>query len=765
MIAPLLCAVAVAAAIAAASLPASALAGTGGPGGLRSASARSVHGTLGAPAIFRSASAGAGVPKVTLFTAIPATVPASGGTVRLVADVQNALTCRFSSTAGAAQLPARHDCASGAASAEVEIAGNASASVRTYSFELSASGLRGTRTTAPVVVRVQAGKRQRTSVRAPAVTSEPRSATVTVGRTATFSATASGTPAPTVQWQRLSYGASSWQRIAGARATTYSFTATAADGGEKLRAVFTNTVGSATTSAATLTATSPRPSGTAPQITAEPASESVLSGATAGFVAAASGTPTPTVQWQVSTSGGRSWSNIAGASSTSYAFIASTNEAGFEYRAVFTNSAGSATTSAAMLTVTPPPTNGLAPVVTTEPVSESVLSGATASFSAAASGTPTPSVQWQVSTNGGSVWSGVAGATSASFAFTATTGETGFEYRAVFTNSAGSATTAPATLTVTTSPASAPTITLQPVSQTVAAGGPATFTAAASGTPAPTVQWQVSTNGGGAWGNVAGASSTTYDFAAGSSQNGYEYRAVFTNSVSSATTNGAMLTVVSDATSENWSGYFATGKTFSAVSGSWTVPTVTCPAGATAYSSHWIGIDGAGSDTVEQDGTEADCFDGSPYYGAWWEMYGDDSPSVDYGYEVPLATSSYPVAPGDTMTASVSVSGGTWTLAIADTTKHWTFSTNVAWSAPEQASAEWIVERPDVCSSTCGLANLSDFGSVSFTGATATASGTTGSISAFSFEPIEMLGSTVLAAPGGLSGGGESFTDTWHAGS
>src|SRR5207248_3236336 len=52
-------------------------------------------------------------------------------------------------------------------------------------------------------------------------------------------------------------------------------------------------------------------------------------------------------------------------------------------------------------------------------------------------------------------------------------------------------------------------ITLQPVNQAVGEGQTATFTAAAGGTPAPAVQWQVSTNGGGTFADVPGATGTT----------------------------------------------------------------------------------------------------------------------------------------------------------------------------------------------------------------------------------------------------------------
>jgi hypothetical protein len=57
-------------------------------------------------------------------------------------------------------------------------------------------------------------------------------------------------------------------------------------------------------------------------------------------------------------------------------------------------------------------------------------------------------VQWQLSTDGGNTWSDLAGATSAAYAFTASSGENTYEYQAVFTNSQGSATTTAATLIV-----------------------------------------------------------------------------------------------------------------------------------------------------------------------------------------------------------------------------------------------------------------------------------------------------------------------------
>ena len=89
----------------------------------------------------------------------------------------------------------------------------------------------------------------------------------------------------------------------------------------------------------------------------------------------------------------------------------------------------------------------------------------------------------------------------------------------------------------------APEITLDPVSQTVRSGQTVTFTANASGKPTPSVQWQLSTNGGGIFTNIASATAKTFTFSATSRSNGNQYRAVFSNSLGTATTKAATLTV------------------------------------------------------------------------------------------------------------------------------------------------------------------------------------------------------------------------------
>ena len=90
-----------------------------------------------------------------------------------------------------------------------------------------------------------------------------------------------------------------------------------------------------------------------------------------------------------------------------------------------------------------------APTITTNPQSQSVVTGEGLTFTAAADIT-TPTMQWQAWVNGGSSWFNIAGATNTTLtAESLTAFENGWEVRAVFTNYVGSAATNPATITVT----------------------------------------------------------------------------------------------------------------------------------------------------------------------------------------------------------------------------------------------------------------------------------------------------------------------------
>ena len=186
------------------------------------------------------------------------------------------------------------------------------------------------------------------------------------------------------------------------------------------------------------------------------------------------------------------------------------------------------------------------PLITLNPVNQVVTAGEDATFIAAASGTPSPSVQWEVSTNGGTTWANDTtdeGNATTTLTVASTAGENGYEYRAVFKNVVSEATSNPATLTVKY----APVITDSPVSKGVIVGQDAVFTASASGNPAPSVQWQVSTDFEKTWTNdTTDPGRTTGTLTVESAtlaENGHEYRAIFSNSAGITTGNPATLTV------------------------------------------------------------------------------------------------------------------------------------------------------------------------------------------------------------------------------
>jgi hypothetical protein len=238
----------------------------------------------------------------------------------------------------------------------------------------------------------------------------------------------------------------------------------------------------------------------------------------------------PTLQWQFSTDGGATFSNVAGATTTTLSVpnvLAGQN--GTKFRAVFANSSGTATTTAATLTVHFPP------VVTTNPLSQSVTAGSNVTFIAVASGNPTPTVQWQQSTDGGGTFTNIAGATSTTLSLPAVSAAAnGNQYRAVFINSTGGATTTVATLTVSVV-LTPPIITIQPVSANVAGGSSASFTVAASGNPVPTYHWQKEGV------DISGATNATFTIASVVAGDAANYTAVVKNSVGSVTSSVAVL--------------------------------------------------------------------------------------------------------------------------------------------------------------------------------------------------------------------------------
>jgi hypothetical protein len=175
-----------------------------------------------------------------------------------------------------------------------------------------------------------------------------------------------------------------------------------------------------------------------PSFTIQPSNATVTVGQTATFSVAVNGTAPIQYQWR------KNKANISGAMFSSYTTPATTSaDSGSKFDVVVSNMAGSATSTQATLTVNAAAT---APNITTQPTSQAVTAGQSATFSVVATGTAPLSYQWQKNLVN------ISGANSASYTTPATTSaDTGEKFDVIVSNSAGSQTSTQATLTVNSS--------------------------------------------------------------------------------------------------------------------------------------------------------------------------------------------------------------------------------------------------------------------------------------------------------------------------
>ena len=355
----------------------------------------------------------------------------------------------------------------------------------------------------------------------PRIGAQPASQSVVVGQSATFTVAATGSEAGGALGYQWKKGGAD---IAGATNSSYTIQAASmADGGAYSVAV-SNSAGATTSTEATLTVTA---AAVAPAISTQPASKTVTAGQAATFTVTATGTAPLAYQWK------KNGTAVSGATSSTYTTPATSSA---DNAAVFTvivsNGTGTVTSSNATLTVTA--AAGGAPAIGTQPAAQSVTAGQAATFTVAATGTAPLAYQWKK--NG----TDISGATTSTYTTPATSmGDDGAVISVVITNSAGTATSSDATLTVTAA-AVAPTITTQPAAQTVAPGKPVTFSVVATGTGTLSYQWK---RGGT---DISGANSASYNIpVTAGTDNGVEFSVVVTNSAGGATvtSNPATLTV------------------------------------------------------------------------------------------------------------------------------------------------------------------------------------------------------------------------------
>jgi hypothetical protein len=343
-----------------------------------------------------------------------------------------------------------------------------------------------------------------TSAATAAVIDIAPSLSVTVGGTAqegqsqTANAVANDSDAVvTYQWQSLS--GSTWSNISGATAATY--TAAEADEGHQLRVVATSTDSDGSGTSATSAAT-------AAVVDITPTLSVTISGTaqegqtlTANAVANDSDAVV-TYQWQ--SLSGSTWSNISGATSSTF-LVGEANE-GHQLRVVATSTDGDGSGTSAISAATAAVID-IAPTLTVS-VSGTAQEGKTLTASAVANDSDAViTYQWQ--SLSGSTWSNISGATSSTYM--AVEVDEGHQLRVVATSSDsdGSGTSANSAATAAVMDVT-PTLTVS-VSGTAQEGKTLTATAQATSDAdggTTTYQWQSLT--GTTWSSISGATASTY---------------------------------------------------------------------------------------------------------------------------------------------------------------------------------------------------------------------------------------------------------------
>ncbi|MBL9199276.1 MAG: immunoglobulin domain-containing protein [Opitutaceae bacterium] len=336
----------------------------------------------------------------------------------------------------------------------------------------------------------------------PRFATQPVSQSLFPGGTATFVASvASSLPPLDLQWRKDGVA------IAGATTGTLTVANVQSANTGTYTLVATSPVGSVTSTPATLSLNS------APTFNTHPASQTAALGSTVTFTAVATGAGTLTYQWL------KDGAALAGATNATLTITNVQAASLGTYLLVASNTSGPTVSNPATLSLTPPPT------FTLQPASQSVAPGASATFTAAATGVGPITYQWL--RDGGPI----AGATAPSLVVASVqAGNTG-TYTVIASNAGGPAVSNAATLSLL----APPVITIQPASQSVAAGDSVTFTTGANGPGVITFQWRKDGL------PLSGATTTSLVLENVQAANLGSYSVVATNSVGSTASNAAVL--------------------------------------------------------------------------------------------------------------------------------------------------------------------------------------------------------------------------------
>jgi hypothetical protein len=392
----------------------------------------------------------------------------------------------------------------GANAAGYTIAAASPADAGAYSVRVSNGAGSITSATAELTVVAQATP--------PTIAIGPQSLAVAAGANATFTVIANGTAPFAYQWSHDSVA------IPGATGAMLTIASAQIVDGGFYSVVVSNSAGSTTALPARLEVT---PAAIAPTLTQQPTDLTVGIGSFASFTVVAAGTPPLAYQWR------KDGVDVAGATTPALVIASAQIADAGAYTVVVANSAGSVTSGPALLSVENVAT---APVVLVDPADTTAAVGAPVSFTVLAAGSEPLSYQW--------LKDGleIGGATMATLTITSVLDSDAGSYACVVSNSAGTATSVAAQLTIL-APLVAPEITQQPSDQTVAAGAAVSFTVVAGGTAPLSYQWRKD--------GVAldGATAATLTIPAVQPADAGGYSCVVTNGVGSVVSLEATLTI------------------------------------------------------------------------------------------------------------------------------------------------------------------------------------------------------------------------------
>jgi hypothetical protein len=363
----------------------------------------------------------------------------------------------------------------------------------------------------------------------PVITAQPQDVTVAANQSVTFTMSATGTQPLSNHWWRVG-SPDDWvgdgrqtTNLAGLATFQFSVNSGTSDAVCNYYGVVSNAWGAVTSRVATLTVETP------PIITNQPQSVAASIGMTVFLTVGASGREPLSYQWQFN------GTNLTLAASTNMLELdnVSTNDSG-NYRVIVANVAGSVTSAVAVVAVG-------GPVIQTQPQSQSVVQGGSATFSVVAGGEEPLSYQWCFN-----LTNQMTAATNASLVIDSVQTTNVGSYSVIVTNQFGCATSTVARLSVMLQPA----ITIQPQDAVVAANSSATFMLSATGTQPLSNHWwrvdspDVEVGDGAQVTNLNGVTKFRFSVNSGTDNAVCGYYGVVSNAWGAVTTRVAVLTVV-----------------------------------------------------------------------------------------------------------------------------------------------------------------------------------------------------------------------------